>query len=301
MSTRPRGGTLTISLGRNVTGPTMRVPKVHSVAELSALAILLEQRAAQRFRLMAEAMAARGRDDLKDLFDRLAREEDRHEEAIRGAAPGLDDRLIKAHWPAELGEPPRPPDPRQLASASVYQCLAEAVRNEDKAFRFFSYLAANAEDPALAARAEALAKEELAHAALLRRARRAAYHRETPPVHGWPKARDVVSLEDLRRAALPRELALSKCLERAGLDPAVSRTCARIQALLAAQGGAALEALSSTTGTLEEESSAAFAFYDQVASNARDEALLLDAQALSALALERLKQLTPQDTEASGT
>ena len=65
----------------------------------------------------------------------------------------LDDRRLEARWPAGLNEVLRLPEPDQLANASIYQCLAEAVRNEQKAFRFYSYLAANARDEALSARA----------------------------------------------------------------------------------------------------------------------------------------------------
>ena len=285
-------------------GPTVHLPKVTSLEDLSALAVILERRAAERFELMAEAMAARGRADLSELFTRLAREESHHEAALRKAAPALDDSLLEGRWPAELGDAPRPPDAGQLARTSVYQCLAEAVRNEDKAFRFFSYLAANTKDAALEARAEALAKEELAHAALLRRARRTAYHTEKRSIDGWPEPRRVHSLDELRRAALPRELALGRRVEALPLESASAaalvRIGARIRELLAPEPAGDADRLLASSGSPEDDCAAAFEFYDLVASGARDEAVLLSAQELSTLALERIKLLADRDDVPTG-
>jgi rubrerythrin len=53
-----------------------------------------------------------------------------------------------------------------------------AVRNEERAFAFWSYVAAFAKDPEIKKAAEAMASEELGHVAALRRERRRAYHRE---------------------------------------------------------------------------------------------------------------------------
>jgi hypothetical protein len=53
-----------------------------------------------------------------------------------------------------------------------------AVRNEERAFALWTYIAAQAEAPAIREAAERMAKEELGHAAMLRRERRRAYHAE---------------------------------------------------------------------------------------------------------------------------
>lgn len=53
-----------------------------------------------------------------------------------------------------------------------------AVRNEERAFAFWSYLAAYSHDPDIKKASEAMAKEELGHVATLRKERRRAYHHE---------------------------------------------------------------------------------------------------------------------------
>jgi rubrerythrin len=53
-----------------------------------------------------------------------------------------------------------------------------AVQNEERAFAFWSYMAASAKTPDIKSASEAMAREELGHVATLRRERRRAYHRE---------------------------------------------------------------------------------------------------------------------------
>lgn len=299
------GGSLRVSCGRLRGGPTVQLPRVKSLEDLNALAIILERRAAERFRLLAAAMAARGRMELSELFKQLAQEEARHEAALRQAAPALDDGALEGRWPDELGEAPRQPDASQLAGASVYQCLADAVRNEEKAFRFFSYVAANSKDEALRSRAETLAKEELAHAALLRQARRTAYHRQKRLTQLWPNGRKVTTMAELRRSAVARELALQQRLEALPLEVTTARAlehaAKRIRALLAPEPEhSAAERTDPPPSSPEDTCAAAFEFYDQVARAARDEALMLCAQSLSEIALERIVLLADQGEGSTG-
>jgi rubrerythrin len=55
-----------------------------------------------------------------------------------------------------------------------------AVRNEERAFTLWSYIAAQAEEKEIQPAAERMAHEELGHASLLRRARREAYRAARP-------------------------------------------------------------------------------------------------------------------------
>ena len=59
-----------------------------------------------------------------------------------------------------------------------YRALSMAVRNEERAFAFWSYVAGFAKDPEIKKAAEAMAREELGHVATLRKERRRAYHSE---------------------------------------------------------------------------------------------------------------------------
>jgi rubrerythrin len=62
--------------------------------------------------------------------------------------------------------------------STAYKALAFAVNNEDNAFRFYAQVAAEADNASLRECAEALAREELEHADLFRAERRRAYHAE---------------------------------------------------------------------------------------------------------------------------
>ena len=62
--------------------------------------------------------------------------------------------------------------------STPYKALAFAVNNEENAFRFYTHVAAEADDETVRQYAEILAREELGHAALLRAERRLAFHAE---------------------------------------------------------------------------------------------------------------------------
>lgn len=152
---------------------------VTSMAELMALAHAMELDAAQRYEQIGERMRVSGQGDLADVFERLARDE-------RGHLNSVD------NWAAHRGM--ERPDPAQLRWAlpptfddegigevdpglrSTYQVLAMAVRNEERAFAFWTYVAAHAPQDDIRRAAEAMAHEELGHVATLRRARREAFH-----------------------------------------------------------------------------------------------------------------------------
>ena len=61
-----------------------------------------------------------------------------------------------------------------------YQALAFAVRNEERAFAFYTYVSAETVDHGVRALAEDLARDELDHASRLRRLRRRAFHKDRP-------------------------------------------------------------------------------------------------------------------------
>jgi rubrerythrin len=77
-----------------------------------------------------------------------------------------------------------------------------AVRNEERAFTLWSYIAAQAEEKEIQPAAERMAHEELGHAWLLRRARRAAYRAER------------VGRSDERATSVEELLALTVVLEK---------------------------------------------------------------------------------------
>ena len=164
---------------------------LHSLDELFALADAMEREAASKYEELSTAMNEQGRQDLAAVFAELAAAEREHVEGV-------------SKWSqSRLGRPPDPTDVRWQVPAtfdpdatreikasrliSPYQALAMAVQNEERAFAFWSYMAAFAKDPDIKAAAETMAGEELGHVATLRKERRHAYRSERSPRHHRPE------------------------------------------------------------------------------------------------------------------
>lgn len=167
----------------------MRVPLLERNPEvgpvtlplLVGIANAIERESIARYEALAGIMERRGETAVAESFRRMLEEERAHVAAVE-------------RWADAIGQPvPDPADftwrlPPELFSSwddvarsarlTPYRAFAIAVDNEQRAFALYSYLAAFADDPAVAAEAERLAHEELRHAALMRRWRREAWHRE---------------------------------------------------------------------------------------------------------------------------
>jgi rubrerythrin len=154
---------------------------IHSMEELLAVAMAMEKESAERYAALAERMRAAGRQDLADVFDRLVREETGHIEMVAGWS-----QQALHHIPGLLPPDAMPQgvfDDENLKFVSpelvdAYRSWAVAVRNEERAFAFWSYVAANGETAEIREAAERMAREELEHAKTLRRERRKAFFRE---------------------------------------------------------------------------------------------------------------------------
>ncbi|GJD55578.1 ferritin-like domain-containing protein [Methylobacterium dankookense] len=159
---------------------------VRTLDELLAIAHAMEAEAATRYGAMAERMRGDGNDALAGVFERLSADEQGHiegvrrwSEAERGKTP--DPSQIRWKLPETFDdEGLATTDPRLLRA---YRALAAAVRNEERAFAFWTYVAAQADRPEVRQAAEAMAHEELGHVAILRRERRRAFHAERAKGH----------------------------------------------------------------------------------------------------------------------
>jgi rubrerythrin len=153
---------------------------VRSLAELFAVAYALEEQAAVCYREMAARMRELGAPSTAAVFEHLAESESEHRDRIKswseqrsGKPPNILD--IRWHIPQTFDEE----DAGDVAGSRLvtpYRALAIAVRNEERAFAFWSYIAARAEEAPIRDAAEAMAREELEHVSLLRQERRRAYH-----------------------------------------------------------------------------------------------------------------------------
>jgi rubrerythrin len=266
--------------------------RIRSRDELLSVAAALEREAAARYRALSNRMARQGDAAMAAQFDGLAGMEDAHAkdvakrgEEVLGHAPAIRD----AGW--EL-PPTYDEEEARGATLSPYQALAFAVRNEERAFVYYAYVAAEAEDPEVRALAEEMAREELEHAALLRRHRRRAFHSERPVAADIPQ-----SVEALRSAArswdgeaATAHAALANALDDAGEteDAAIFRRLAAQEEKAAAGAtGTAIPNLRSAADGLRllEEAFDRFALIGERSNN---EDVVAEAQRLASQTVARL-------------
>ena len=192
--------------------------RIDTVEGLLVVAEALEQEAATRYRGLAARMTRQGNSAMAAQFDALASMEDLHVRKITDRAHSLFGRALNSLSVSWDLPPTYDEDEARGASLSAYQALAFAVRNEERAFAFYTYAAADAEMPAVRALAEDLARDELEHAAILRRHRRRAFHANRPAALEIPDSVDL--LRTLARqwdgAASVAHAALAKALDDAG-------------------------------------------------------------------------------------
>ena len=188
---------------------------VRSAAELMSIALCAEHEAVRRYTRLAADMHSYGNEEAASLFERMVDEEQEHERLIEAwaRAEGIalradigpvvwEDPQVATDYDSEATDPAR---------STPYRALAFAAHNEERAFRYYTHVAANAVDESVREYAEILAREELGHAALLRSMRRRAWHterengREEP--HIDPAA--IHSLADLLAVAASMEQCLA--------------------------------------------------------------------------------------------
>ncbi len=274
---------------------------IGSAAELLALAMGMETEAARRYAALAERMEAAGEARLAALFGSLARMEQGHvaqvvvrAQEITGAPPAA----AAGGWEVPIGFDE---EAARSAALTPYRALAIAVRNEERSFAFFTYLAATAPDDAVRSLAEGFARDELDHAALLRRERRLAW-RETPPsrvVAPESVAALLSEAEASERAAAVAHRLLATRLQARGevVAAEVFAAAAAAESGLANELAARLPASTVARAPPPRASTArdglrllelAFDRYSDIADHARDEAVMREAQALAERALVRL-------------
>ncbi len=291
---------------------------IHSLTELFAIAFALEEEAATRYQDLAAKMREHGLSETAAVFDHLAQEERGHRDQVAhwshqrtGQAPVL----AEVRW--DLPETFDDESAGELAGsrlATPYRALSMAVRNEERAFAFWAYAAAQAEDADIRKAAEIMAHEELEHVSILRRERRHAYHAHRAsagkPVPRAATARDVL----VAAADLEKHLAnqLEQQLETTGDDGqrerfiAESRQAAADIAALRAPVASPSEAAPPPTEPIAT-AELLVEWYLEAADHAKDEATLTQAQSLARRAIARLAWLRsrqkgeqPADSDQKG-
>ena len=151
---------------------------VKSVEQMLAIAHAMEREAAVRYAVLADCMHRVDQREIAELLEGLAAEERGHIDRVeRLAQQTLHRTLASAPIHSTLPQTfAREDEANAAALLSPYRTLSIAVRHEERAFAFWTYVAAQAESSALRELAEMFARQELIHAAKLRHARRRAFH-----------------------------------------------------------------------------------------------------------------------------
>lgn len=294
---------------------------IRTASQLLSIARAAESEAVQRYKRLAAHMKECGNAETATLFERMHLEEQKHEHLLDEWAElegiqldtGInavvwEDPHVATHYDDEAMEP---------YYSTPYKALAFAVHNEERMFRYYTHVAANADNETVRRYAEILAREELAHSSILRVQRRRAYHAERTALRQRPRlsGKQVHTLADLLGAAAHIEARLADHMEHAGDESGLRQaalttrqladTCAQTLTL-AGQAGAEIEQAIAGMGTiaggdttapdrapdqLVGECERAFAFYDEVVENADNEAVMQEAQRLTETALDRLAEV----------
>lgn len=188
---------------------------VASLSELVGIAHAVETEAIRRYTRLAEEMRRRGEAETAEAFEAMAREEASHVAAVERWARGLGqpvpaDGRFRWRLPADLAASWE--EVSGSALLNPYRAYAIAVDNEQRAFAFYAYLAASAGDGLIAREAEALAREELQHAATLRIWRRAAWRRQrVAPGRAAAEAAPIRTSDQLAAAIRSGEAEIAAC------------------------------------------------------------------------------------------
>ncbi len=157
------------------------VPDVRSVADLFALGMAMEREAADRYEQLCARMSAEGEEDLVHLFRKLQEAEADHENGIAAWAKRENvepSTSLSFRWDSPEAMTDKDVDEAGGVAMSPWKALAIAVRNEERAFAFYTQIAAQASSFEVREYAESMAREELEHVALLRLERRRAWRGE---------------------------------------------------------------------------------------------------------------------------
>ena len=289
VKSRPTGAS---SIGEIVGKLTPNDIRIDTVEKLLAVAEALEREAATRYRALAARMRRQGDAEMAAQFDALARMEDRHVRQVADRAQAIVGRA-QVSAPVAWELPPHyDEDDARGATLSVYQALAFAVRNEERAFVFYTYVAAEAKVPAMRALAEDLARDELEHAAILRRNRRHAFHSKRPAAIEIPENVDALraSGQEWNGAAAAAHKALAMALDEHGESEdaaAFRRLAAEEDKATAGAAAAAFPKLRSADDGLRLLEDA-FDRFALIAERSKDEKVVAEAQRLSADIIARL-------------
>lgn len=277
-------------LAREPSGP------VETMSQLGAIARERSLQAIALYRSLAESMAELGNETARAAFADL--EAMQREHAAPAAGEDLD-AAVAIFEDEDIGG---------ARLATPYAAFSLAVRNEERAFAFWTHISAHSENPEVRAAAERLARDEMERIKALRSARRRAYHDGRA---SQPDREDVrvATPAALRRQAAAREAALAALHGRLAAElagrghPAAEplAAIAREEAASAAALGASAEPehgvdplpqeAAQLVALAVEHLEIAVELYLATSEQAQDEDVVAAAQDLAATGIARLARL----------
>jgi rubrerythrin len=308
--------------------------KVKTTGELMSIALQAEREAVKRYSRLATEMRQAGNESAAALFERMVGEEQEHERLLLAwmekESIAFNPDIGPIRWRDPQVSTTYNDEARDPHYSTPYRALAFAVNNEENAFRFYTYVAAESDDEAVRQYAEILAREELGHAALFRAERRRAFHaeRDISPGETTANPRAIQNESELLAAAIEIDRYLSVALTKLEPDSPQLAALARDTRQLISSHETALDrmapgysesasaeiaislAQADANRTIPEDDSPSlddelqrlsaycdqsFVFYDAIVESTTDESMMQTAQALTASALDRigvLKQVT---------
>ena len=171
---------------------------IRSIEELLAVAMAMEKESVDRYADLAAHMRRVGQQNLADVFDRLVNEENGHIDLVANWSQQIQDRVPDVLPPEAVPQGVFDDEGIHLVSPELvdaYRSLSVAVRNEERAFAFWSYVAAYGATAEIRKAAERMAGEELEHAKTLRRERRKAFFTNRHLRPSVPEPYDLSALE----------------------------------------------------------------------------------------------------------
>ena len=299
---------------------------VETTSDLMSIALQAEREAIRRYTMLADSMIKGSNQSAAALFKRMITEEEEHERLLlewMNKEGILENTNIEAiSWKDPHVSTVYNDEAYDPIYSTPYKALAFAVHNEEIAFRFYTHVAANSENPAVRKYAEILAREELGHAALLRAERRIAYHKEkeavSNEVHLDPKV--IHNEVDLLSAAIYIDNYLEIQMKEmsdysSDIAPLISKTKNQIinntrelKDTIKNKNVSTSDDLNNNLLELSKQKPGntttyknkdkvqrlwsccdrSFAFYDAVVESAEDEIIMLKAQELTSTALDRI-------------
>jgi len=301
--------------------------RVKTTRDLMSIALQAEREAIRRYSELAANMREAGNESAAALFERMVIEEQEHARLLLAWMEKESIALNPAIGPIRWRDPQVSTtyndEARDPLYSTPYKALAFAVNNEENAFRFYTHVAAEADNEAVRKYAEILAREELGHAALLRAERRLAFHaeRDAGAAASTADPRTIQNETELLATAIEIDRYLGDAIDKIDSDSPQLAVLARETRQQISSNEATLDRMApdykgsaraeiawslvqtgaNTTMTagvpgdpdsnlqrLSTYCDACFAFYDAIVESTNDEAMMRRAQSLTSSALDRI-------------